>query len=181
MAARSGPSSTSRRPSSGRRDVRSSPRATTPQVVPARTSGTRFTTRAAILLAVTLVLVASYTQSVHAWWQQRSEIVALEEQNRAAKSDIAELEDTKERWEDPAYVRQQARDRFGWVQPGEVGYRVIGADGKLKGQSSTLQTPPVATTRTWSQKLWSSVEEAGREPSADTTTEDPSDTVLKNQ
>lgn len=114
-----------------------------------------------ILLGVALMLIASYTASVHAWWQQRSEISTLQAQNRAAKADIAELEDQKTRWDDPAFVRQQARERFGWVMPGEVGYRVIGVDGELKGQASQLETPQAAPRGPWIERLWGSVEQAG--------------------
>src|SRR5688500_10682310 len=142
MAGR-GSSPSSRRPT-GRRDGRSTPRTTsrptTAPVVAAAPggSGTRFTTRALILLGVAVMLIASYTASVHAWWQQRSEIAALEAQNRQTSAEIEDLEDQQRRWSDPAYIRQQARERFGWVMPGEIGYRVIGVDGELKGQSSRL-------------------------------------------
>lgn len=167
MAGR-GSSPSSRRPSSGRRDGRSTPR--TPPPRPTRSapaastagSGTKFTTRALILLAVAVTLIASYTTSVHAWWQQRSEIAALEAQNRQSEAEIERLEDQQRRWSDPAYVRQQARERFGWVMPGEVGYRVIGVDGELQGRTSTLEEPEVAPRTPWLERLWGSVEQAGR-------------------
>ncbi|HPU12989.1 MAG TPA: septum formation initiator family protein [Aeromicrobium sp.] len=124
------------------------------------------TARAAILLVVAVMLIASYTASLHAWWQQRAEIVALEAKNRATKAKIAELEDQQKRWDDPAYVRQQARERFGWVMPGEVGYRVIGADGQIKGDVSQLEEPTTKVQGPWVERLWGSVVEAGREKSA---------------
>jgi len=178
MAAR-GPSSSSRRPAPGRRD----PRASRPPLGSARRetptgSGTKFTTRAAILLVVAVSLIASYTASVHAWWQQRSEIAALEAQNRAAEAEIEELEDQQRRWSDPAYIRQQARERFGWVMPGEVGYRVIGVDGELQGRASTLRDPELAPRPSWLERLWGSVEEAGREPGEQDRTE-PTDDPLE--
>ncbi|SKB04955.1 FtsB family cell division protein [Aeromicrobium choanae] len=165
MAGR-GSSPSSRRPT-GRRDGRSTPRTTsrptTAPVVAAAPggSGTKFTTRALILLGVAVMLIASYTASVHAWWQQRSEIAALEAQNRQTSAEIEQLEDQQRRWSDPAYIRQQARERFGWVMPGEIGYRVIGVDGELKGQSSRLEEPEVAPRRPWVERLWGSVEAAG--------------------
>lgn len=160
------PSSSSRRPTPGRRDARPSTRAggsATASGAAAKSegTGTRFTTRALVLLAVAVMLVASYSASVHAWWQQRAEITALEAQNRQAEAAIADLEDQQRRWNDPAYIRQQARERFGWVMPGEVGYRVIGVDGELKGQTSKLQEPEVAPRKPWVERLWGSVEEAG--------------------
>lgn len=180
MAGR-GSSPSSRRPA-GRRDGRSTPRTTglpsTAPVVAAAPggTGTRFTTRALILLGVVVMLIASYTASVHAWWQQRAEISTLEAQNRQTQDDIADLEDQQKRWSDPAYVRQQARERFGWVMPGEVGYRVIGVDGEMQGQSSTLEEPEVAPRRPWVERLWGSVQaagDAGREAAAETDSDDP--------
>lgn len=165
------PSSSSRRPTPGRRDARPTPRSggsTTKPAVAAKAegTGTRFTTRALILLGVTVMLIASYTASVHAWWQQRAEIATLEAQNRQAEAEIADLEDQQKRWSDPAYIRQQARERFGWVMPGEVGYRVIGVDGELKGQTSKLEEPEVAPRKPWVERLWGSVGEAGAEAAA---------------
>ena len=62
---------------------------------------------------------------------------------------IGQLKDTKARFDDPAYIKQQARARFGWVMPGEVGYRVIGSDGSVQGEVPTLDAPPSAQDRPW--------------------------------
>lgn len=156
----------SRGPASGRRDDRSARRSTANPSGPAviTVAGTAFTTRALILLAVTLLLIASYTSSIHAWWEQRSEIAALERQTQDLQDDIAELEDLQERWNDPAFIKQQARARFGWVLPGEVGYRVIGTDGALRGEVAELSDAPGTEDKPWHDKLWTSFEQAGQEP-----------------
>ncbi|QGG42331.1 hypothetical protein GEV26_13645 [Aeromicrobium yanjiei] len=142
----------------------------------------RLTTRAIVLLAVVLLLLASYTSTLHAWWQQRGEIQQTRAQIASTRDDIAELEDQKQRWNDPAYVKQQAKERFGWVSPGEVGYRVIGSDGKVQGADvPTLDAPPEAEQPQWYDKLWGSVKESGKDPKPrPTTTPDP-DKVLKDQ
>jgi len=105
----------------------------------------RFTGRAAILLLVLAVLTVSYASSMRAYLQQRSHITDLKSQIAQREANITDLEREKRRWNDPAYVEQQARTRFGWVLPGETAYQVIGADGKpLSG------TGVRAATRTWS-------------------------------
>ena len=51
---------------------------------------------------------------------------------------------------DPDYVRTQARERLGWVVPGETGYRVVGADGKPLGgglRSSPRRLRPAPAPR----------------------------------
>lgn len=193
MAGRGRPSA--RRPDRGRRDGRSS---ATPKTAgntqrsvakrppaakkPDSSSGTNITARAVVLVGVALLLVGSYTSSIHAWWNQRQEIMTLQTQKAAAEDDIAELHDIERRWKDPAYVRQQARERFGWVMPGEVGYRVIGLDGELKGGLSSLESPPPAPRQGWAARMWGSVERAGdpieiNVPDAD----DPDEKILKTK
>jgi cell division protein FtsB len=174
-----------RPPERGRRPT--GPGGRTPTRTPARakaaaTAGTgpQLTTRAIVLLSVVLLLIASYTSTLHAWWEQRGEIQASRAEIVMKKQQIVDLRDQKARWDDQAYVKQQAKERFGWVTPGEVGYRVIGSDGTVKGDVPTLDAPPQATTTTpWYDQLWGSVKEAGRtsKPAPQQTT-DP-DKVLK--
>ena len=82
------------------------------------------------------------------------------------------------RFDDPEYVEQQARSRFGWVMPGEIGFTVLGADGKPVGKGPELpDAPPAATAGPqWHETLWGSVEVAGGVP--DKTTPTPSDEVV---
>ncbi|MEV7395542.1 septum formation initiator family protein [Aeromicrobium sp. NPDC092404] len=144
-------------------------------------TGPQLTTRAIVLLSVVLLLIASYTSTLHAWWEQRSENQATKAKIVMQKQQILALEDQKLRWEDPAYVKQQAKERFGWVIPGEVGYRVIGTDGNVKGDVPTLDAPPTATSETeWYDKLWGSVKESGKTPKPTRPTTDP-DKVLKKK
>lgn len=150
----------------------------------ARPSGRRapqFTTRAVLLLSVLLLLMASYTSSLHAWWQQRGEIQATKAEIATREAAIEELTDTEARWDDTAFVRAQARERFGWVMPGEVGYRVIGADGTVKGETPTLADPPDPAQRQWYETLWGSTQEAGRPPETQEQQEPEPDEVLEQE
>src|SRR5204862_3989162 len=65
-------------------------------------------------------------------------------------------------------IRTQARLRFGWVMPRETGYRVIGDNGKILGNSATTLSQPVASSGSagtqWWDAAWQSVETAGGEP-----------------
>jgi len=145
-------------------------------------TGPQLTTRAVVLLSVVLLLIASYTSTLHAWWQQRSDIQSTKAEIAMRKQAIVDLEDQIARWDDPAYVKQQAKERFGWVSPGEVGYRVIGSDGKVQGADvPTLDAPAQAADPEWYDKLWGSVKEAGKDPVAPKPTDPDPDKVLKNQ
>jgi len=133
-----------------------------------------------VLLSVVLLLIASYTSSLHAWWEQRDEIQSRKAEIVMRSSAIKELQDDKERWSDRAFVEQQARERFGWVLPGEVGYRVIGSDGKIQGNVPTLDAPPVPETKQWHEKLWGTVVESGKQPKKKPVEADP-DKVLEKE
>lgn len=141
----------------------------------------KFTTRAVILLSVVLLLIASYTSSLHAWWEQKGQLESKRAEIVMRKDAIRNLQDDKARWGDRAFVEQQARERFGWVLPGEVGYRVIGSDGKVQGDLPTLDAPPVPKARQWYDTLWGTVVEAGKEPKKKAVEPDPNKVLKKRK
>lgn len=115
----------------------------------------RFTNRAAILLVVFAILVISYASSMRAYLEQRDHINDLKAQIAASKADIAAAEREKKRWNDPAYVMLQARERFGWAPPGTTVFQVLGQDGKPLTGESELTDPtsiaPKPPTSWWSK------------------------------
>jgi cell division protein FtsB len=139
------------------------------------------TGRAAILLLVVAVLAVSYASSVRAYLKQRSEINELNAEIADKRADVAALEEQKARLHDPAYIAQQARDRFGWVLPGEVSYRVIGTDGEVLSDGGSTLSDPVQPESPpapeWWQDVYGTVQAAGQEPSSsqDSDSRDTSD------
>jgi cell division protein FtsB len=115
----------------------------------------RFTNRAAILLVVFAILVISYASSMRAYLDQREHINDLKARIAASKAEIAEAEREKKRWDDPEFVKQQARERFGWAPPGTTVYQVLGQDGKPLTGESELTDPtsiaPKKPTAWWSK------------------------------
>lgn len=85
----------------------------------------RRTQRVAILLSILGFLVVVSGSTIAAYVSQRSEIAAMEAQVREQQKRVAELHAEMTRWEDPAYVEQQARARLKFVRPGERSYTVI--------------------------------------------------------
>ncbi|WP_141014065.1 FtsB family cell division protein [Nocardioides sambongensis] len=128
---------------------------------------TRLTGRAAILVLVLAVLAVSYASSLRAYLQQRSQINDLQAQIAERKDAIDDLEREKERWQDPAFVAQQARERFGYVPRGETPFVVVDEDGELLDGSSELSDPDeVVQTeeRAWYDDVWDSMKIAGDPP-----------------
>ncbi|MDO5533504.1 MAG: septum formation initiator family protein [Propionibacteriaceae bacterium] len=127
-----------------------------------------FTRRALVLFAVVAVLALSFASSLRVWLVQNQELAAANADIEQRTARIAELEGELVRWEDPAYVTAQARERLGWVVPGEVGYRVLGADGEVLSGSSDIEGvgAPQASQLAprWWDKLAVSVERADERP-----------------
>jgi cell division protein FtsL len=108
----------------------------------------------AILVVVLAVLMVSYASSMRAYLQQRAHIDALQQQISSSQRQIGSLEKEKARWKDDAYVEDQARQRFGWVMPGEIAYQVVDADGKPLEHQDQL-TDPSTVARQVPQPWWS--------------------------
>jgi len=127
----------------------------------------RFTGRAAILILVVAVLTVSYASSMRAYLQQREHISDLKAQIAEREASIDDLEREKRRWNDPAFVQARARERFGYVMPGETSYVVLGEDGKPIEGETELPKPSEAvkgTPEPWFDNAWQSVVLAGIPP-----------------
>ena len=116
---------------------------------------------------VLAVLAVSYASSLRAYLEQRSHIVELKATIAERRASIDELEQEKQRWEDPAYVSQQARERFGYVKPGDTPFVVLGTDGEpLQSEAELTDPDSIAPQekRAWYDDAWDSVKLAGHPP-----------------
>jgi len=123
----------------------------------------------AVILVVLAVLVVSYASSMKAYLEQRNQINDLRSQIVQSKKDIGALEREKKRWGDKAYVATLARERFGWVLPGEIAYQVIDKDGKPMGSTDRLSDPNQVVhvaPRSWWSKQYDSLQQADHPPKA---------------
>ncbi|MDP3889868.1 septum formation initiator family protein [Nocardioides sp.] len=140
--------------------------------------GPRFTGRAAILILVVAVLAVSYASSMRAYLQQRAHIAEVKEQIAERRANIEVLEREKRRWQDEAFVQAQARERFGYLMPGETGYQVIDEDGRPLDRDDTLSDPSEVAQEQptpWWDTAWESVEIAGDPPTVEEST--PADKI----
>ncbi|MEA5154419.1 septum formation initiator family protein [Raineyella sp.] len=121
--------------------------------------------RLVLLATVVGVLVISAAASLQIYFRQQRQLAELRTEITQRQAAIEDLNRQLAEWNDPAYVRQQARGRLGWVMPGETGYRVIGADGKpvegarLESQRADQATPAADA---WWLKLWGTTTTADR-------------------
>jgi len=137
----------------------------------------RLTGRAAILVLLLAVLTVSYASSMRAYLSQRAHIASVKQKIVEKEASLKALEREKRRWDDPAYVRIQARKRFGYVLPGETGVQVIDVDGSPLGSDAQLpdrgEIPQLEPTAWW-DTAWDSVELAGYPPQS---TDQPADKI----
>lgn len=159
---------TGRRPTSAPPQPRHTGRVSSSTAPPPKAaSKAKLTGRAAIVLLVVAVLAVSYASSMRAWLQQRSDINTLTTEIAQRKAEVTALQLAKHRWHDPAYIQTQARLRFGWLMPGETGYRIIDGDGNIWVSGSELSDPVALRPKThpeWWETVWGSIVAAGRDP-----------------
>ena len=107
-------------------------------------------------------------RAVESFWAGRSELDDLHSEIARRQAAIDDLEREKRRWEDPEYVKQVARERFGYVGRGETSYVVLGEDGKPLASESELGDPnsvgEPTSPKPWWDDAWASVQTAGDPP-----------------
>lgn len=81
--------------------------------------------RTLVLFLVILVAFIVLAPTLRAFVGQAEQQRSLTAQIEATEERNTELQRTIDRWEDPAYIQAQARERLGFVFPGETAYRVV--------------------------------------------------------
>ena len=108
-------------------------------------------------------LLVTVALPLRAFLEQRQYIGELRDTVSAQQERVAALEALKTRWQDPAYVMAQARERLHYVLPGETQYVVLEPEAKAVPGVVMGATPAQAVAaleRPWFSRLWSSVEGA---------------------
>jgi cell division protein FtsB len=120
--------------------------------------------RAAILAAVVCVLTLTIAGPVRTYFAQRTEMKQLAASEAALRQQIADLEQHKVKLADPAYIAAQARERLGFVKPGDIPYQVqLPPSAALPAEPGAQQTP-VATNDPWYTSLWHTIADAPHGP-----------------
>ena len=86
-----------------------------------------FDGRNALVLVMIVVGVVTVAPNVQTFFSYRQQIADMQAQVDAEKKELADMIVERKRWDDPVYVRSQARQRLYYVLPGEVSYLVMDA------------------------------------------------------
>jgi cell division protein FtsB len=130
---------------------------------PARRNRNRnkLTGRAALLALVTCALVVALAYPMRQYVAQSSDIAEQRRAARQARERVEQLRQEKARWQDPEYVRTQAREHLHYVVPGETGYLVPAPapTGDAAAEHSAVGSE-AAARRPWYDNLWDGVDRA---------------------
>jgi cell division protein FtsB len=116
--------------------------------------------RAAILAAVVCVLTLTIAGPVRTYFAQRTEMNQLKTVEAQLRSQIADLEQQKIKLADPVFIAAQARERLGFVMPGDIPYQVQLPPGAAVPPVAGPDAPEVVSTDPWYTSLWHTIADA---------------------
>lgn len=138
--------------------------------VPARSFSGRL-----LVLGLTLgVFTVLLAPNVHTFLQQRAEISQLQAEIAIQETQLGLHETELARWDDPAYIKRQARDRVSMLMPGETGYWVYGANGvdgldnpaeeakAVAGLATSAKNATEIAASHWVDNLWGAVQKSAQ-------------------
>ena len=115
------------RPAPGR--IRDNGRIMPANEPPAKRPARRPTGGSLLLLVVLVGAVALLAPTINQLVAQQQRIRALEEEIAVATDAAEALETERARWDDPSFVKSQARGRLLFVEPGDTAYTVLDTSG----------------------------------------------------
>ncbi len=123
-------------------------------------AGNRRIVRATVLTTLVALLAVLLVPTVRAYLGQRGEIASLNQQVASQERSVAALRAQQQRWKDPAYVEQQARQRLKFVKVGEKAYTVIDAQPQTADVPVIEAASGVPDNLPWYRAVWGSVHAA---------------------
>ena len=114
-----------------------------------------------LVVILTIMGVGVLGPQINILVQQRRDVADLAEQVRQQQLAIEDIEKQRARWDDPAYVRAQARERLFYVMPGDISFIVI-SDVPVAEKSRDKPSTTVQSTKSdWMRGIFNSVMVAG--------------------
>lgn len=125
-----------------------------PRVVkPARS----FSGHAVVLVLVLFISAIVVAPTLRVFLTQQAEISEIRADLESQSERQRELTRQLERWEDSAYVQQQARERFNMVMPGEKKYMVVGGQTEAEQNEDIVEVTAEPEEPAWAYDLWESL------------------------
>ncbi|WP_225447711.1 septum formation initiator family protein [Streptacidiphilus sp. P02-A3a] len=125
--------------------------------------GPRLTARAAVLALVFCTLVAVLAYPTRQFIAQRAQIAQQQLAARQAQAQVEQLRQLKARWQDPAYVEAQARERLHYGFAGETPFSSVDPNpGAASGAdpAASAEPQPGAVSQPWYDNMFESLSRA---------------------
>lgn len=133
---------------------------------PSRTGGTlratlatgqRLATSTLVLIAAVILALVALVPIVNTYVSQQQDLAALKTQAAREQERVDDLEAEIARWDDPSYVKAQARERLLFAMPGETQYRLTDSSGKEIPLDAAERQERESQQRAWFGTLWDSL------------------------
>ncbi len=125
--------------------------------------GIRFSGFSLVMMGLLIVAVVILAPTLRSLIEQRQQIADQQATVDQLKSQVTDLKSQRARWNDPSYIRAQARDRLYYVMPGEISYLVIDdrPPAAKIADEGPVSTKIQATKTDWVGSLFGSFMTAG--------------------
>jgi cell division protein FtsB len=124
--------------------------------------GRRRTSNRVLALSVILFFLAlTIAPPVKHYFTQRAQISALKSQLSADQTALQKARQELLQWQDPEYIKSQARERLHFVMPGERQYIVTEGETDAAQSGTTKIASSLADGQPWYARLIASISETG--------------------
>ena len=121
----------------------------------------RTSNRVLALSAIFFILALTIAPPVKHYFTQRAQISALKAQLSADNSALQKAREELLLWQDPEYIKSQARERLHFVLPGERQYIVTDGEKNQQQNGTTKIASSLADGQPWYARLIASISETG--------------------
>jgi cell division protein FtsB len=121
----------------------------------------RTSNRVLALSGILFILALTIAPPVKHYFTQRAQISALKSQLSADNSALQKARQELLLWQDPEYIKTQARERLHFVLPGERQYIVTDGSTTDTNNGSTKIASALTDGQPWYARLIASISETG--------------------
>jgi cell division protein FtsB len=121
----------------------------------------RTSNRVLALSVIFFILALTIAPPVKNYFTQRAQISALKAQLSADNSALQKAREELLLWQDPEYIKSQARERLHFVLPGERQYIVTDGENNPQQSGTTKIASSLADGQPWYARLIASISETG--------------------
>jgi cell division protein FtsB len=113
------------------------------------------------LITIIFIFTLTLAPPIKNYFTQRAQISALKSQVASDRTALEKARAELSTWQDPNYIKSQARERLHFVLPGERQYIVTGTDITKSQPQTTQIASQLPEGAPWYTKLIASVTESG--------------------